>query len=110
MKYLVSVKDTLTSDELARLRQTAAFPLKVDPPGDGTKAAVARRKPHQLYEPVQAMRDLGLPVLEWGEGKWKANSEEGEAFPRVARHGDRILMSCHSKDALQPWPASFSAG
>ena len=71
MKYLVSVKDTLSADESARLRHTAAFPLA------GTHR-VLRNKPHELYEPVETMRNLGLPLLDWGEGKWKSNSEEGK--------------------------------
>ena len=77
MKYLVSVKDTLSIDELARLRHTAAFPLGVEPPIDDHKASVLRLKPHQLYEPTEAMRSLGLPLLDWGEGKWRTNSDEG---------------------------------
>ena len=82
MRYLVSVKDTLSDEEMARLRQTAAFPVEVenafDAEGGAAKPAVVRRKPHQLYEPTEVMRALGLPVLDWGEGKWRSNSEEGE--------------------------------
>ena len=71
MKYLVSVKDSLTADELAKLRQTAAFPL------ESKEGSAIRKKPNQLYEPVEAMRELGLPLLDWGEAKWKSNSDEG---------------------------------
>ena len=80
MKYLVSVKDTLSSDELARLRQTAAFPQEVEKVVEATggSTSAVRRKPNQLYEPVEAMRALGLPLLDWGDGKWKSNSDEGE--------------------------------
>ena len=82
MRYLVSVKDTLSSEELARLRQTAAFPLEVerfDETGEGAKPAAVRRKPNQLYEPIDSLRALGLPLLDWGDGKWKSNSEEGRS-------------------------------
>ncbi|TXT08933.1 hypothetical protein VHUM_02407 [Vanrija humicola] len=78
MKYLVSVKDTLSQEELARLRQTAAFPLEQAPLEDGTKLPLVRQKPHQLYEPTEAMRNLGLPVLDWGEAKWRSNSDEAK--------------------------------
>ncbi|WVR07080.1 hypothetical protein IAU60_004119 [Kwoniella sp. DSM 27419] len=78
MKYLVSVRDSLSDEEMKRLRQTAAFPLAVEAPDDGAKAPVIRQKPHQLYEPVDAMKSLGLPVLDWGDGKWKPNSEEAK--------------------------------
>ncbi|OCF40369.1 hypothetical protein I317_05804 [Kwoniella heveanensis CBS 569] len=80
MKYLVSVRDSLSDEEMKRLRQTAAFPLEVQPGDDDTKSIkyVVRQKPHQLYEPVEAMRSLGLPLLDWGEGKWRSNSEEAK--------------------------------
>ncbi|KAL7421639.1 hypothetical protein Q5752_003408 [Cryptotrichosporon argae] len=77
MKYLVSVRDTLSTEELARLRQTAAFPLERPKPPAGEAKTVVRKKPHELYEPVQAMRELGLPVLEWS-GKWKSASDEAK--------------------------------
>ena len=83
MKYLVSVKDTLSTEETARLRQTAAFPLETEKV-EGEKSSVVRRKPHELYEPSESMRALGLPLLDWGEGKWRSNSEEGELLPAQA--------------------------
>lgn len=76
MKYLVSVKDTLTTEEMGKLKHTNAFPLELPPAKDGSKVETVRQKPMQLYEPVEAMRDLGLPILDWGEGKWKPGSEE----------------------------------
>ncbi|EIW70337.1 hypothetical protein TREMEDRAFT_29286 [Tremella mesenterica DSM 1558] len=75
MKYLVSVKDTLTNEEVARLRQTAAFPMEVETI-EGQKQQVIRQKPHQLYEPTDALRALGLPLLAWGEAKWRPSSDE----------------------------------
>jgi hypothetical protein len=84
MKYLVSVKDTLTKEEKDRLKATAAFPLDtsdglVDPAGaTDVKKPIVRKKPKELYEPTPAMRDLGLPVLDWGDGKWRPASDEGE--------------------------------
>ena len=83
MRYLVSVKDTLTTEEMGRLRHTAAFPLEAQSPQDGTVQPVVRQKPFQLYEPTEAMRSLDLPLLDWGEGKWKSNSEEGEYMPVI---------------------------
>jgi hypothetical protein len=79
MKYLVSVKDTLTTDEMGKLKHTNAFPLKMPPNENGSKPSLVRQKPMQLYEPIDTMRDLGLPVLDWGEGKWKPGSDEGES-------------------------------
>lgn len=84
MKYLVSVKDTLSKEEKDRLKATAAFPLDTSDEKDlvtmtDVPAKVVRRKPKDLYEPIPAMKELGLPLLDWGEGKWRANSDEGES-------------------------------
>jgi hypothetical protein len=76
MKYLVSVKDTLTTEEMGKLKHTNAFPLEMPPSKDGLKPELVRQKPMQLYEPIDTMRHLGLPILDWGEGKWKPGSEE----------------------------------
>lgn len=73
----MSVKDTLTSEEMGRLKHTAAFPKEQPLAADGSKPPVVRLKPLQLYEPVDALRELGLPILDWGEGKWKPSSDEG---------------------------------
>jgi hypothetical protein len=62
---------------MGKLKHTNAFPVEMSVKEDGTKPAIVRRKPFELYEPVDTMRDLGLPVLDWGEGKWKPSSEEG---------------------------------
>jgi len=78
MKYLVSVKDTLTTEEMGKLKHTNAFPLEQPLNDDGSKPDLVRQKPLQLYEPIDTMRNLGLPVLDWGEGKWKPGSDEGE--------------------------------
>lgn len=80
MKYLVSVKDTLTDEEMNKLRHTAAFPVETPADPDGSKPPIVRKKPFELYEPVQQLRELDLPILDWGEGKWQKGSEEGALF------------------------------
>ena len=96
MKYLVSVKHTLSDEEMAKLRQTAAFPEEVETP-DGETPKVVRRKPHQLYEPLDAMRNMGLPVLDWGQGKWRSNSDDGES---TLLESPRANASCSSHAAF----------
>jgi hypothetical protein len=103
MKYLVSVQDTLSSDEMARLKHTSAFPLEMEAPGEGAQAALVRQKPQQLYEPSEAMRSLGLPLLDWGEGKWRTNSEEGMCA-RQRRTDD------FSQDAILARSAAIPSG
>lgn len=74
--YLVQVRDTLTTEEFAKLASTAAFPKEGAPPAVGQKNP--RYCARELYEPVGIFRQLQLPVLDWGEkSKWRNNSEEG---------------------------------
>jgi hypothetical protein len=90
VKYLAGVKDTLTKEEVERLKQTAAFSKEDDPSASAETASIAastttngvprktRYKVGALYEPTDAMRRLKLPVLDWGDNpKWRQNSDEG---------------------------------
>jgi len=88
MKYLVAIKETLTPTELERLRKTSAFPQESFPesqpdskqPIAGTPPTkqTVRSIPGLLYEPTDTMRELRLPILDWGSSqKWRPNSEEG---------------------------------
>lgn len=78
VKYLVSVQSTLTKEEWQRLRMTPFFfkePIK----SDGSDATKPRRYPaKQLYEPSKTLRDMNLPLIDWGvQHKWKPASDEG---------------------------------
>jgi hypothetical protein len=68
VKYLVSVRDSLTSAEMAKLRETPAFPQA------GTSS---RCTANQLYEPSEELKTSGLPLafLDW-PSKWRSNSDE----------------------------------
>lgn len=75
-KYLTSVKATLTAEEMARLRVTAAFPIEALTNNSGS--ALKRCQAKELYEPLDIFRQLGLPVIDWGtRTKWRGSSEEG---------------------------------
>ncbi|CAG7850452.1 SubName: Full=Uncharacterized protein {ECO:0000313/EMBL:CCA72144.1} [Serendipita indica DSM 11827] len=98
VKYLAGVRDTLTREEIERLKQTAAFSKEEheNPTGKDTQEysdvkSVAstttatgtprkvRYKISSLYEPTDAMRQLKLPVLDWGDNpKWRVNSDEAK--------------------------------
>ena len=74
-KYLVSVRSTLTPEEMQRLKATAAFPkeMAADPIMKRTRYFA-----NQLFEPSTTFRSLGLPVIDWGhQTKWRSSSEEG---------------------------------
>jgi hypothetical protein len=78
-KYLVAVQSTLTTDEWARLKLTAAFSKEAKPDvvtESGQKPT--RYQANQLYEPLEIFRQLGLPTIDWGtQTKWRGASEEG---------------------------------
>lgn len=79
IKYLVAVQTTLTPTELERLMMTSAFPRERREdeklPENGKSP---RHKASDLYEPLDVLRELKLPVIDWGtHPKWRNNSEEG---------------------------------
>ncbi|GAA6001650.1 hypothetical protein JCM10207_002248 [Rhodosporidiobolus poonsookiae] len=88
LKYLVSVRDTLSSAERDRLRKTAFLPregeAKVEQPpgpdGERPRPKTVRYRAGELYEPTGELRELGLPVVDWTEtgAKWRAGSEEAK--------------------------------
>ncbi|KAJ7209538.1 hypothetical protein GGX14DRAFT_451864 [Mycena pura] len=75
-RYLVEVKSSLNATEWDNLRMTAAF-LK-----EGGHADKDQRRTqycaNQLYEPVDVFRQLGLPVIDWGQHKWRGSSEQAK--------------------------------
>lgn len=72
IKYLVNVQTTLSVPEMERLQATSAFAKE----GDEKKT---RFRAIDLYEPNDMLRQLGLPIIDWGNTvKWRSSSEEGE--------------------------------
>jgi hypothetical protein len=88
IKYLVNVQSTLSATEIERLQATSAF---VKEGGEQT----ARFRAVDLYEPQDNIRQLGLPILDWGANtKWKASSEEGKFIRRFGRLvADMVLLA-----------------
>ncbi|KAG6829550.1 hypothetical protein H0H92_004219 [Tricholoma furcatifolium] len=77
-KYLVSVQSTLSPEEWARLKMTAAFFKEETSPGEPDKK-MTRYQAQQLYEPVDVLRNLGLPIMDWGkQSKWRSSSDEAK--------------------------------
>ncbi|KAJ7675084.1 hypothetical protein B0H17DRAFT_1170632 [Mycena rosella] len=75
-KYLVDVKSSLTDDEWTKLKMTAAFAK--EPVVGEIDQKQTRYFAKQLYEPVDIFRQLGLPVIDWGQNKWKASSDQAK--------------------------------
>ncbi|CAE6531048.1 unnamed protein product [Rhizoctonia solani] len=77
IKYLVAVRDTLSPLEIDRLKQTPAFMCEGQEEGEGKPKRYLAR---DLYEPIDGLRNLGLPILFWSPTvKWKFGSEEGKS-------------------------------
>jgi hypothetical protein len=78
-RYLASVQTTLAEKEWKKLRATAAFLAEGKSTPDPATGRPPRFAANQLYEPTPALRELGLPLLDWGAGnKWKAASDEAK--------------------------------
>jgi hypothetical protein len=94
VKYLASIRKELTSEEIARLAQTKAFSAETEPPtyattkpatspSEKTQSPVpaTRYIASELFEPSDANRALGLPVLTWShQSRWRSNSAEGKTI------------------------------
>ncbi|KAG0011532.1 hypothetical protein BGZ80_000622 [Entomortierella chlamydospora] len=99
VKYLTSVRDTLSSGEIKRLKATPIFPkedfskeISVTPPpvpakADGTGLESSATPPpvlpikrypaNALYVPTEDHIALGLPVIEW-KGRWRSTLDESK--------------------------------
>ena len=79
VKYLVAVQSTLSPEEFNRLQLTAAFPKESkDSNSLPEKQKVSRFMAKDLYEPIDVLRSLGLPIFDWGSrSKWRSSSDEG---------------------------------
>lgn len=84
-KYLVSVADTLSPDELDKLKKTAW--LTKEDFGDskpiGNSQRPTRYKASALYEPSDAHHRLNLPVVAWTSSKWRPHSDEAKLLFRM---------------------------
>ena len=77
IKYLVTVQTTLSATEMEKLQATSAFAK------EGGKQKT-RFRSVELYEPVDNLRQLGLPIIDWGTNKkWKGASEDGEVYVKM---------------------------
>lgn len=78
--YLAANKCTLSSLEIERLTKTAMFPKagETGSLGKDGKPKIPRYRASQLYEPVDALKALGLPLMDWPGKIWRSSSEEAK--------------------------------
>ncbi|KAI9033764.1 hypothetical protein CLU79DRAFT_882880 [Phycomyces nitens] len=102
VKYLTSVQTTLSSVELVRLKASQIFTKEGEEPkvkefirntgrvdengkpiGEKYKKSVYRRyKASDLYAPVEALRNLNLPLIQW-DNRWRPSSEEAKFLEKL---------------------------
>jgi hypothetical protein len=75
MVYSTYLPQSLTALEWANLKNTAAFSKEAGVGETDQKQTQFYAK--QLYEPTDSLRQLGLPVIDWGQHKWRASSDQG---------------------------------
>ncbi|RUS35028.1 hypothetical protein BC938DRAFT_476673 [Jimgerdemannia flammicorona] len=82
IKYLTSIE--ARHDQIARLRVTTIFPKEgekqqIVKSADGKEVKkIIRYKATDLYAPLDVLRELGLPVLDYKDGKWHSRSREAK--------------------------------
>lgn len=113
VKYLASIRKELTSEEMARLAQTQAF-LAEDSSASSTSASSTAKEKHpdsnaanmapkymagELYEPSDANRTLGLPVLAWSRTvRWRSNSPEGTSITSPSTIHRAMMLNLYHSD------------
>jgi len=75
IRYLISVKDDIPQEDLKRLRNTPICPAETQSADKAIKGKLFRLC--DLYEPSDAVRKLGLRLLQWPAGPYRASSPEG---------------------------------
>lgn len=74
IKYLTSIRQDIPSNDIKRLMSTPICTAELK---DGAKASTERYLVSDLYEPDDALRRLGLPILQW-PGVYRCSSAEGK--------------------------------
>ncbi|CAG8896355.1 unnamed protein product [Penicillium egyptiacum] len=84
IRYLASVREDIPANDIQRLKGTSICTAEG---GSGTEGT--RYKISELYEPKDALRALGLPIIEW-PGVYTSSSNEGKFLTMMG------LKSCPS--------------
>jgi hypothetical protein len=92
--YLASVREDIPYEDLTKLKTTPICAAEAGPPGAEFSQGTTRRyKFDELFEPKDALRGLGLPIIQWaGKSGYRPGSPEGrfltylglKSYPSVA--------------------------
>lgn len=80
IKYLASVQNDIPSDDLKKLKEFKFCPAEAGPKGPAsTQGSKVLYKVSELFEPRDAFRGLGLPIIQWPgpPGSFRPSSTEG---------------------------------
>jgi hypothetical protein len=95
VNYLESIQPILTSQEFEHLRQKSAFPTQnAEKEQLAARASrkIQRYKAKDLYEPIVLFRELGLPIIDWGDNQWDSKSNNGKFLWGVAVEDPNDLL------------------
>ena len=74
IKYLASVKDDIPAADIQRLKGAAICPAEAGPRGaESSKCSARLYKISELFAPLDTIRALGLPIIQWGDGSGSFN-------------------------------------
>lgn len=77
IKYLVSIWSDIPDEDIAKLRETAICPS--EDPNDRGKPSKQQYRVSELFEPSDALRALGLPIIQW-PGQFNAHNPDGKVL------------------------------
>ncbi|KAL2863011.1 histidine kinase-like ATPase domain-containing protein [Aspergillus lucknowensis] len=83
IRYLSSVSNDIPANDIRRLKDTSFCVAELSTTHSGAKPTDRKRyKAQELFEPNGALKELGLPVIEWPE-KYISKSTEGKFLARL---------------------------
>jgi hypothetical protein len=80
IRYLASVQDDIPAEDMRRLKASSICPAEAGPKGYESSQGTAKMyRVSELFEPKDALRVLGLPLIQWPgpPGSYRAGSAEG---------------------------------
>lgn len=105
--YLVQVQNTLTPDELSRLKSFEAFT------NEGAQGDVGKRPRYRavdLYPPLDIFRQLQLPLIDWGgKARWQNESDQGKQLALLQLNTVQLNRVLSSRISVSSWLMSFPA-
>ncbi|KAK3823349.1 MAG: hypothetical protein J3Q66DRAFT_310181, partial [Benniella sp.] len=104
VKYLTSIRRTLSPREINELRATPIFPKAGQSRALSTPQPANRHIASALYAPTETNISLGLPVIEW-KGGWRETSDEAEllfdlGLEELPRMKDLLVLAAYPNEQV----------